>query len=117
MPIPGLIDNEPLGSISPRATAAAHPIDAADWPLASKALAAALKANGDAQPSPWSNPKSEASGAFLAVGPAFARAGAECRAVIARVGSGDSAVRWRGLGCRRADDSLAFEDPQTYSEL
>ena len=117
MPIPGLIDNEPLGSIQPRAHASANPVDPADWALARPALGAALKASDDAGPSLWSNPKSHASGAFLAVGPAFARDGAECRAVIARIGSGDAATRWRGLGCRREDDSLAFEDAERYSEL
>jgi len=117
MPIPGLIDDEPLGSIQTKAHASANPVDAADWPLASPALGAAIKASEDAEPSLWSNPKSRASGAFLAVGPAFTRDGAKCRAVIARIGSGESAARWRGLGCRRADDSIAFENAEHYSEL
>ena len=38
MPIPGLIDNEPLGSIQPRAHASANPVDPADWALARPAL-------------------------------------------------------------------------------
>ncbi len=119
MPIPGLIDNDPTGSIKPRPSASANPFDSGDWREAEPALRAAMRAEAPAPPSTWSNPETGRRGRFISVAGLFKREGEACRAFLAKVEEpdGETAKQWQGVGCERGEGQIVLEDVAPWPGL
>jgi len=94
MPIPGFIDPAPTGSIK----SPTYPFAQEDWPKAQAALIAAVHADDAAE---WRNADSGGQGTVVGVGPAYAKAGATCRAFEARIGNGDEKHAIQGAACEK----------------
>jgi surface antigen len=102
MSIPGFVDPSPTGAIrSPD-----YPFAKEDWPKAETALIAAIDADAGADPgadpASWSNEESGRSGSVVGVGARFARAGATCRAFIARIEEDHKTRAAEGAACEKA---------------
>ena len=123
MPIPGFVDDDPVGAIKPKASASANPFEAADWKAAEPALRAAMRAQASAAPSIWSNAETGRRGQFLAVAGPFKRAGEECRAFLASIegkaeASRDSEAKiLQGVGCKGEGDEIVLEDVAPWKGL
>jgi hypothetical protein len=121
IPLPGFIDDEPTGSIKPKAAPAAlsSAYDSRDWRLAEPALSATLRAKDGGPPGAWSNPDTGAHGEFLAVAGAFDRDGRPCRAFVARVVGKDGAPEktLQGVGCAREGEEAAIYDVSPWTGL
>jgi hypothetical protein len=123
MPIPGFVDDEPIGSIKPTAAAPVNPFEAADWRIAEPALRAAMRAQSSAPPSTWSNSDTGRHGQFLAVAGPFKRAGRDCRAFLASIepkseGSADEEAKvLQGVGCKRGAEEIVLEDVAPWKGL
>ena len=116
VPLAGFIDNDPVGSIKPRA-AEANPYDASDWKPAERAIASALKAEDSADPTRWTNPDTGRKGRVAAVAAPFKRDGAVCRALIGRIEDGDAVREWQGVGCRGEGERVVLEDVSPWRGL
>src|SRR4051794_3479599 len=98
MPIPGFIDPAPTGSVK----SAGYPFASEDWPKAEPALIAAIRAGAADDPALWSNAETGRKGSIVAVGARFNRAGATCRAFVARIGENDATRAVQGDACEKA---------------
>jgi hypothetical protein len=121
IPLPGFIDDQPTGSIKPKA---APPVlssayDSSDWRLAEPALSTTLRAKNADQPGAWSNPDTGTHGEFLAVAGSFERDGRPCRAFVARVIGKDGAPvkTLQGVGCPREGEEAAIYDVSPWTGL
>ena len=117
MPLPSFIDREPTGSIGPKAAALSSLYDSRDWRIAEPALAASLRAPGEGDPKPWSNPETGDRGAFKAVAGAFAREGQSCRAFVARLVEDQEAKTLQGVGCPSDSGEVAVYDVSPWTGL
>jgi surface antigen len=121
IPLPGLIDDEPVGTIKPKAGTAAlsGAYDPADWRLAEPALSTALRAKEGGERDQWSDPDTGNHGEFVAVAGAFTREGRPCRAFVARIvgkaGTADKTLQ--GVGCPREGEEAAVYDVSAWSGL
>jgi outer membrane surface antigen len=121
IPLPSLIDDDPTGSIKPKATAAAlsTAYQPDDWRLAEPALSATLRAKDGGEGGRWSNPQTGGHGEFVAVAGSFARDGRSCRAFVARIagkdGMGDKVLQ--GVGCPREGEEAAVYDVSPWTGL
>ena len=98
MSIPGLIDRTPTGSVK----SATYPFANEDWPKAEAALIAAIRADAADDPALWNNAETGRKGSIAAIGARFTRAGAACRAFVARIdGDGDPRAV-QGDACEKA---------------
>jgi surface antigen len=100
MSIPGFVDPSPTGAI--RSTD--YPFAKEDWPKAEAALIAVIGADVGADPTSWSNDESGRSGSVVGVGARFARAGATCRAFIARIEEDRKTRAAEGAACEKAGE-------------
>ena len=121
IPLPGFIDDQPTGSIKPKAAPAAlsSAYDSRDWRLAEPVLSATLRAKDGDQPGAWSNPETGTHGEFLAVAGSFERDGRPCRAFVARVVGKDGAPvkTLQGVGCPREGEEAAIYDVSPWTGL
>jgi hypothetical protein len=121
IPLPGFIDDQPTGSIKPKAAPAAlsTAYDSHDWRLAEPVLSATLRAKDGDQPGGWSNPDTGTHGEFLAVAGSFERDGRLCRAFVARVVGKDGAPEktLQGVGCPREGEEAAIYDVSPWTGL
>jgi len=117
MPLPSFIDNEPTGSIAPKAPAPSSAFDSRDWRIAQPVLAASLRAPDHGVPAVWSNPETGDHGEFVAVADSFAREGQSCRAFVARLVEGDDAKTLQAVGCARASGEVAVYDASPWTGL
>jgi hypothetical protein len=121
IPLPGFIDDQPTGSIKPKAAPAAlsAAYDSGDWRLAEPVLSATLRAKDGDQPGAWSNPETGTHGEFLAVAGSFERDGHPCRAFVARVVGKDGAPvkTLQGVGCPREGEEAAIYDVSPWTGL
>jgi surface antigen len=121
IPLPGLVDDEPTGSIKPKASAAAlsAAYDPRDWRLAEPALSVALRAKDGGSRDLWSNPETGGHGEFVAVAGAFTRDGRSCRAFVARIAgkAGTDDKTLQGVGCPREGDEAAVYDVTPWTGL
>ena len=121
IPLPGFIDDQPTGSIKPKAAPAAlsSAYDSRDWRLAEPVLSATLRAKDGDPPGAWSNPETGTHGEFLAVAGSFERDGRPCRAFVARVVGKDGAPdkTLQGVGCPREGEEAAIYDVSPWSGL
>jgi hypothetical protein len=121
IPLPGFIDDQPTGSIKPKAAPAAlsSAYDSRDWRLAEPVLSAILRAKDGDRPGAWSNPDTGAHGEFLAVAGSFERDGRPCRAFVAQVVGKDGAPvkTLQGVGCPREGDEAAIYDVSPWTGL
>jgi surface antigen len=121
IPLPGLIDDEPVGAIKPKAGAAtlSAAYEPADWRLAEPALSTALRAKDGGERDQWSDPDTGNHGEFLAVAGSFVRDGRPCRAFVARIvgktGTADKTLQ--GVGCPREGEEAAVYDVSAWSGL
>jgi hypothetical protein len=121
MPLPGFIDDEPIGAIKPKAAPAplSSAYDSRDWRLAEPTLSATLHARDGDERGTWSNPETGAHGEFIAVAGSFQRDGLSCRVFVARVvgkdGKGDKA--FQGVGCPREGEEAAIYDVSPWTGL
>jgi surface antigen len=121
IPLPGLVDDEPIGAIKPKAgaTALSGAYDPADWRLAEPALSTALRAKAGGERDQWSDPDTGNHGEFVAVAGAFSRDGRSCRAFVARIvgktGTADKTLQ--GVGCPREGEEAAVYDVSAWSGL
>ena len=119
--LPGFIDDEPTGSIKPKAAPAAlsSTYDSHDWRLAEPVLSATLRAKDGDPPGAWSNPETGTHGEFVAVAGSFERDGRPCRAFVARVVGKDGAPvkTLQGVGCPREGEEAAIYDVSPWSGL
>ncbi len=100
MSIPGFVDPSPTGAIrSPN-----YPFAKEDWPQAKAALIDAIQAAAGADPSAWRNDDTGRRGAIVGVGARFARAGATCRAFIARFEEDRETHTAQGSACEKAGE-------------
>ena len=116
MPMAGFIDNDPTGSVKPRAVEA-NPYDPDDWKQAERAIASALKSEEAAVPAGWTNPDTGRKGRVTAVAAPFKRAGVLCRAMIGRIEDGENIRQWQGVGCRSEGDRVVLEDVSPWRGL
>ena len=120
IPLPGFIDDQPTGSITPKAAPAAlsSAYGTGDWRLAEPVLSATLRAK-DGEPAAWSNPETGRHGEFLAVAGAFERDGRPCRVFVARVVGKEGAPEktLQGVGCPREGAEAAIYDVSPWSGL
>ena len=93
MPIGGLIDPLPTASVK----SPTYPFAAEDWPKAQGALLAAIRADEVAD---W-RAESGGEGTVVGVGPAYAKAGATCRAFEARIDKGEEKHAIQGAVCEK----------------
>ena len=112
VPIPGLIDYAPTGAIHP----ATYPFAQEDWDSARPALAAAIAAAPGAAPAPWANATSGQHGMVTGVGARYARAGANCRAFVSRIGEGEAAKAAQGEVCER-DGDVKISDAAPFAGI
>ncbi len=121
IPLPGFIDDQPTGSIKPKAAPAAlsSAYDSGDWRLAEPVLSTTLRAKDGEQPGAWSNPETGTHGEFLAVAGSFEREGRPCRAFVARVVGKDGAPvkTLQGVGCPREGEEAAIYDVSPWTGL
>jgi surface antigen len=121
IPLPGLVDDEPIGAIKPKAAAAAlsGAYDPADWRLAEPALSTALRAKVGGERDQWSNPDTGGHGEFVAVAGSFVRDGLPCRAFVARIAgkAGTAEKTLQGVGCPREGEEAAVYDVSAWSGL
>ena len=121
MPLPGFIDDEPIGSIKPNAasTALSSAYDSRDWRLAEPTLSATLRAKAGGERGTWSNPETGAHGEFVAVAASFQRDGLACRVFVARVvgKDGQSDKSFQGVGCPREGQEAAVYDVSPWTGL
>lgn len=121
IPLPGFIDDQPTGSIKPKAAPAAlsSAYDSRDWRLAEPVLSATLRAKDGDPPGAWSNPDTGTHGEFLAVAGAFERDGRPCRVFVARVVGKDGAPvkSLQGIGCPREGVEAAIYDVSPWTGL
>jgi hypothetical protein len=121
MPLPGFIDDEPIGAIKPKAAPAtlSAAYDPRDWRLAEPALSASLRAKDGGEPGTWSNPETGAHGEFVAVAGSFERDGRPCRAFVARVvgKTGAPDKSFQGVGCLREGQEAALYDVSPWTGL
>ena len=121
IPLPGFIDDQPTGSIKPKAAPAAlsSAYELRDWRLAEPVLSATLRAKDGDQPGGWSNPETGTHGEFLAVAGSFERDGRLCRAFVARVVGKDGAPEktLQGVGCPREGEEAAIYDVSPWTGL
>jgi len=121
IPLPGFIDDQPTGSIKPKAAPAvlSSAYDSSDWRLAEPVLSATLRAKSADQPGAWSNPDTGKHGEFLAVAGSFERDGHPCRAFVARVVGKDGAPvkTLQGVGCPREGEEAAIYDVSPWTGL
>ena len=116
MPLPGFIDNDPTGSIKPRA-GGANPYEPGDWKQAEPAIASALKSEAAAEPIGWTNPDTGRKGRVTAVAAPFRREGSVCRALIGRIEDGEAIREWQGVGCRADGERVVLEDVSPWRGL
>lgn len=117
MPLPSLFDNEPTGSIAPKAPALSSAFDSRDWRIAQPVLAASLRAPDHGEPAAWSNPETGDHGEFVAVAGSFAREGQSCRAFVARLVQGGDAKTLQAVGCPSASGEVAIYDASPWTGL
>ncbi len=98
MSIPGLIDRTPTGAVK----SANYPFASEDWPKAEPALIAAIRADAADDPALWNNAGTGRKGSVAAVGARFNRAGATCRAFVARIGEDGETRAVQGDACEKA---------------
>ncbi|HXT09319.1 MAG TPA: hypothetical protein VN715_20575 [Roseiarcus sp.] len=98
MSIPGFIDASPTGGLK----TPSYPFAQEDWGKAEPALIAAIRAGAGEEPALWSNQASGRSGAVVGVGARFAKAGATCRAFVARISDSGAARAVEGSACEKA---------------
>jgi hypothetical protein len=121
IPLPGFIDDQPTGSIKPKAAPAvlSSAYDSSDWRLAEPVLSATLRAKNADERGAWSNPDTGTHGEFLAVAGSFDRDGRPCRAFVARVVGKDGAPvkTLQGVGCPREGQEAAIYDVSPWIGL
>ena len=121
IPLPGFIDDQPTGSIKPKAAPAvlSSAYDSSDWRLAEPVLSATLRAKDGDPAGAWSNSDTGTHGEFLAVAGSFERDGHPCRAFVARVVGKDGAPvkTLQGVGCPREGQEAAIYDVSPWTGL
>lgn len=96
--LPSLIDTTRTGAIR----AASYPFAAEDWDKASPAVISAIRAEPGDEPSAWSSDASGRRGAVVGIGARFARSGATCRAIVARIVDSSENRAVQGEACEKA---------------
>lgn len=117
MSLPSLVDDDPVGSIKPKASPLSIAYDPRDWRIAEPVLAASLRAPGSAEPALWSNAETGDHGAFLAVAVPFAREGRSCRAFVARLVDAKQAKTLQAVGCPAESGEVAIFDASPWTGL
>ncbi len=110
MSIPGFIDAQPTGSIKAKFA----PFATEDWPVVEPVLRSALKAEAGADPSAWANADTGRRGEVLAVGSAFPRDGAVCRAFTARIDDSGTSRRMQATGCEKGGKVVTISDAAPF---
>jgi surface antigen len=100
MPIPGFIDASPTGAVK----SATYPFAKEDWPKAEPAVIAAIRSDSGDDPAQWSNSDSGRRGVVVGVGARFDKAGATCRAFVARINDNGESRAMQGDACEKAGD-------------
>jgi hypothetical protein len=117
MVLPSLIDDEPVGTIKPRASLLSRAYDPRDWRIAEPVLASSLRAPDAAGPAVWSDAETGARGEFLALAGSFPREGRSCRIFVARLADSKAARRLQAVGCPSESGEVAIFDASPWTGL
>ena len=112
MPIPGFVDLAPTGSVKSKT----YPFADEDWAKAEPALIAAIRADAGDDPSIWTNAGSGRRGAVEGIGARFQRAGANCRAFVAKISEDGDARNVQGAACEKAG-AVTISDAAPFKGL
>jgi len=115
--LPSLIDTEPTGSITPRASPLSAAYGPSDWRIAEPVLAASLRAPDSAELATWSNADTGKSGDFKPLAETFARDGRTCRSFVARLVEAKVARRLQAVGCPDDDGEVAIFEATPWTGL
>ena len=112
MPIQGFVDATPTGSVKSKT----YPFADEDWAKAEPALIAAIRADAGDDPSVWTNSGSGRRGAVEGIGARFQRAGANCRAFVAKISEDGDARNVQGAACEKAG-AVTISDAAPFKGL
>ncbi len=115
--LPSLIDDEPIGSIKPKASPLSAAYDPRDWRIAEPVLASSLRGPGGAAPAIWSDADTGAHGQFLALAEPFDRNGQSCRTFVAQLVDGKAAKKLKAVGCPDDSGEVAIFDATVWTRL